>query len=272
MTIPTDWSVALVNLIRSGVQKIKKNQFLFEELVKRDFKKKYKRTILGMFWSILNPLLQLAVMAIVFTKFFGRGMDHYIIYLFSGNLFYSFFKDATSGGMHSLMQNAAIIKKINLPKYIFLLSKEVSSCINFGLTLVIYFLFILIDGVPLTWRILLIVYPILFLIIFNIGFGLILSALFVLFKDVQYLYDVFTLLLMYLSAIFYTIDAFSPTVQKLFYLNPVYSYISYVRKIVLYQTVPSLEHHLLCAFYAIAALIIGCLIYKKLNYKFLYYM
>lgn len=150
MTIPTDWSVALVNLIRSGVQKIKKNQFLFEELVKRDFKKKYKRTILGMFWSILNPLLQLAVMAIVFTKFFGRGMDHYIIYLFSGNLFYSFFKDATSGGMHSLMQNAAIIKKINLPKYIFLLSKEVSSCINFGLTLVIYFLFILIDGVPLT--------------------------------------------------------------------------------------------------------------------------
>ena len=260
------------NFIVLKFQKIKKYQFLFEELVKRDFKKKYKRTVLGMFWSVLNPLLQLLVMALVFTQFFGRNMEHYIIYLFSGNLFYSFFKESTTGGMHSLMQNAGIIKKINLPKYIFLLSKQVSSLINFGLTLIIYFLFILIDGVPLTWRLVLILYPILFILVFNVGIGLILSALFVLFKDIQYLYDVFTLLLMYLSAIFYTIDGFSQTVQRFFYLNPVYSYISYVRKIVLYQTVPSLGHHLLCAFYAIAALLIGCLIYKRLNYKFLYYM
>lgn len=252
--------------------KIKKHQFLFEELVKRDFKKKYKRTVLGMLWSILSPLLQLIVMSIVFTKFFGRGMEHYTIYLFSGNLLYSFFKDATNNGMHSLMQNANIIKKINLPKYIFLLSKEVSSLINFGLTLIIYFLFVAIDGVPFTWKFILLLYPVLFMMIFNIGFGFILSALFVLFKDIQYLYDVFTLMLMYLSAIFYTTDVFSPAVQKLFYCNPVYSYISYFRLIVLEQTVPPLWHHLLCAVYALLALGLGCLIYKKLNYKFLYYM
>lgn len=260
------------NIIKTQVLKMKKYQFLFEELVKRDFKKKYKRTVLGMLWSILNPLLQLLVMSIVFTKFFGRGMEHYTIYLFSGNLFYSFFKESTSGGMHSLMQNANIIKKINLPKYLFLLSKQVSSCINFGLTLIIYFLFVIIDGVPITWRFILLLYPILCLILFNIGIGLILSALFVLFKDIQYLYDVFTMLLMYLSAIFYSVDVYSPTVQQLFYLNPIYSYISYVRQIVLDQTVPLWQHHLLCLFYACAALVIGCLIYKKMNYKFMYYM
>ena len=109
-------------MFKELILRIKKHQFLFEELVKRDFKKKYKRTILGMLWSILSPLLQLIVMSIVFTKFFGRGMEHYTIYLFTGNLLFSFFKESTVNGMHSLMQNAGIIKKINLPKYIFLLS------------------------------------------------------------------------------------------------------------------------------------------------------
>lgn len=262
----------MAEFVRAQIGKLKRSRFLFEELVARDFKKKYKRTVLGMLWSVLNPLLQLFVMALVFTKFFGRGMDHYIIYLFSGNIFYSFYRESTTGGMHSLMQNAGIIQKINLPKYIFLLSKEVSSLINFGLTLIVFFLFVIIDRVPLHPRMLLIVYPILLLVLFNIGVGLILSALFVMFKDIQYLYDVFTLLLMYLSAIFYRVDIYSPTAQKLFYLNPIYAFISYVRKIVLYQAVPSLQHHLLLVFYATVAVIIGCVIYKKWNYKFLYYM
>ncbi len=258
--------------ISETFKRIKRYQFLFEELVKRDFKKKYKRTVLGMFWSILSPLLQLFVMAIVFTQFFGRDMEHYIIYLFSGNLVYTFFKDSTKGGMYSLMQNAAIIKKINLPKYMFLLSKEVSSCINFGLTLIVYFLFVAIDGVPLTWKFILLLYPIVFLLLFNIGVGFILSALFVMFKDIEYLYDIFTLLLMYLSAIFYTVDSFSENIQKLFYVNPVYAYISYFREVVLSGTVPSLGLHLLCAFYAVLMLVVGGIFYKKLNYKFLYYM
>lgn len=259
-------------MFKEAVSRLKKHQFLFEELVKRDFKKKYKRTVLGMLWSVLSPLFQLLVMSIVFTKLFGRGMEHYTIYLFSGNLLFAFFKESTTSGMHSLMQNANIIKKINLPKYIFLLSKEVSSCINFGLTLIIYFLFVVIDGVPITWRFVMLLYPIMFMLLFNIGFGFILSALFVLFKDIQYLYDVFTLMLMYLSAIFYTTDVFSPAMQKLFYCNPVYCYITYFREIVLHQNVPSAALHLLCAAYAFIVLGIGCLIYKKLNYKFVYYM
>ena len=103
--------------MKALILRLKKHQFLFEELVKRDFKKKYKRTVLGMLWSVLSPLLQLLVMSVVFTKFFGRNMEHYTIYLFTGNLLFSFFKESTVNGMHSLMQNAGIIKKINLPKY-----------------------------------------------------------------------------------------------------------------------------------------------------------
>ena len=84
------------------IEKLKKHQFLFEELVKRDFKKKYKRTVLGMAWSVLSPLLTLLVMSLVFTQFFGRNMAHYTTYLFCGNLVFSYFNEATSQGMMSL--------------------------------------------------------------------------------------------------------------------------------------------------------------------------
>ena len=128
-------------MIRSIFEKLKRHQFLFEELVKRDFKSKYKRTTLGIAWSMLSPLLQLAVMALVFTSFFGRTTPHYVIYIFSGNLVFSYFSEATNQGMTALEQNAHIFSKVNVPKYIFLLSKNVASLINFGLTLIIYFIF-----------------------------------------------------------------------------------------------------------------------------------
>ncbi len=254
------------------ITKLKKNQFLFEELVKRDFKQKYKRTVLGMAWSILSPLLNLLVMRIVFTNFFGRDMEHYTTYLFAGNLIFSFYREATTGGMNALMGNASIFTKINVPKYIFLLTKNVSAVINFGLTLLVFFLFAAIDGVAFGWHFFSIAYPIACLVLFNIGIGLILSALFVFFRDVSYLYDVFTMLLMYMSAIFYTVDSYSPMMQRLFLCNPVYCVIKYVRVVVLEGSIPSLAFHLLLAFYAGAALAVGGLIYKKKNHQFLYYV
>ena len=171
-------------------------------MVKRDFKKKYKRTILGMLWSLISPLLTLLVMAVIFTRFFGRTTPHYIVYLFTGNMVFSYFRDATNSGMSSLVTNSSIFTKVNVPKYLFLLSKNVSSLINFGLTLVIFFIFVAADGIPFSWRFIILVYPIVCLVLFNIGIGFILSAFYVFYKDVQYLYDIFTLLLMYLSAIF----------------------------------------------------------------------
>lgn len=259
-------------LLKKTVLKIKQNRFLFEELVKRDFKKKYKRTVLGMFWSVLGPLMTLGVMALVFTQFFGRTMEHYIIYMFCGNLIYGYFKESTNGGMTALQTNSGIFSKINVPKYMFLLSKNVSVLINFGINLCVLFIFCLFDKVQFTWKFIMLIYPILCLVAFNLGMGLILSALYIMFKDMKYLYDIFTLLLMYLSAIFYSIDAYSLHKQYLFYLNPIYVYIRYFRKIILEQTIPKWTFHLLAAGYAVAALLIGAVIYKKKNYKFLYYI
>ena len=174
--------------------------------------------------------------------------------------------------MSALMANASIFTKVNVPKFMFLLSKNVSSLINFGLTLCVFFLFVLFDGIPITARFFALLYPIVCLIVFNIGVGLILSALFVFFRDITYLYDVFTMLLMYMSAIFYKVDTFSPTMQRIFLCNPVYCYIKYFRVVVLEGNIPSLPFHLLCAFYAAAAAAVGGLIYKKYNHSFLYYV
>ena len=252
--------------------RLKQHRFLFEKLVKRDFKKKYKRTILGMAWSILSPLLMLLVMRLVFTQFFGRNMEHYTTYLFCGNLIFSYFSESTSQGMTSLMGNAAIFTKVNVPKYLFLLSKNVQTLINFGLTMIVFFVFCILDHITFTWKLIFLLYPITLLVLFNIGVGLILSALFVFFRDIQYLWSVFTQLLMYMSAIFYTIDQYSYTVQCLFLLNPVYLFIRYFRKIVIEATIPTIWFHLLMALWVAVVLGLGCWMYKKYNTRFLYYV
>ena len=254
------------------LQKARQYRFLFEELVKRDFKKKYKGTILGMAWSILSPLLSLLVMRVVFGQFFGREMEHYTIYLFCGNLLFSYFNDATSQGMTCLRDNADIFTKINIPKFMFLLAKNAQTLINFGLTLLVFFLFCILDGITFTWKFLLLPLPIICLLLFNMGIGLILSALYVFFRDMQYLWSVFTQLLMYMSAIFYTTDSFGPVLKAVFHLNPVYVFITYVRQIVIFGTIPAVWFHCLMLFYAAAALGVGGWMYKKYNHQFLYYV
>ena len=254
------------------VQRFVKYKFLFEELVKRDFKKKYKRTVLGMAWSVLSPLLTLLVMRLVFTNFFGRNAMHYTIYLFCGNLIYSYFNESTTQGMTSLMSNAGIFTKVNVPKYMFLLSKNVQTLINFGLTLCVFFIFCALDKITFTWKFVLLLYPIATLVLFNIGVGMILSALYVFFRDIQYLWQIFTLLLMYMSAIFYYIDSYSLTVRYLFLLNPVYLHIRYFRKIVIDSVIPTPEFHLLMLFDVVVVLLFGRWMYKKYNTEFLYYL
>lgn len=254
------------------LEKIKRYQFLFSELVKRDFTKKYKRTMLGMAWSILSPLMTLLIMWIVFSNFFGNNMEHYVIYLFAGQLVFGYFTDSTNLSMNALVNNAGIFTKVNVSKYLFLLSQNVSSLINFGLTLLLFFGFAALDGVTFTWKFLCLLYPIACLVTFNIGMGMILSALYVFFRDMQYLWGVITQLLMWMSAIFYTIEGFSYKVQMMFLANPIYLYIRYFRKIVLDGVIPSPGFHLLAAAYALAALAIGTFVYRKYNHEFLYYV
>ena len=231
------------------INKIKQYQFMFSELVKRDFNKRYKRSVLGILWSMIAPLFQLLVMSFVFDRVFGDTMEHYTIYMFAGQLMFNYFREATDNGMQSITSNAGIITKVNAPKYLFLISKIMAASINF------------------------IIFPIVCLFVLIVGTGLILSAMFVFFKDVQYLYDIFTLALMYFTAIFYDVKIFEGSiVAKLIYLNPVFVYINYLREIVLHNTIPSFTYHLYCIFYALFILRIGMWMYKKYNYMFLYYI
>ena len=254
------------------ISKMKRYRFMFSELVKRDFKTKYKGSVLGILWSIISPLMMLLVMDVLFSNFFGAKIDHYIIYLFCGNIMFSYFNDATNYGMMALYRNADIFSKINVPKYLFLLSKNVQSLINFGLTLVVFFIFCAIDGVPFTWRFFMLIYPIMCMTLVNIGVGLILSAIHMFFKDIAHLWPIFTTLLMYASAIFYDVSTFPETIQKLLYLNPVYQNIVYFRDVVLYQFIPSFGYHMFILGTAVILVVIGALIYHKFNWKFLYYV
>lgn len=250
----------------------KKYWFMFSELVKRDFISRYKKTFLGVLWSVLNPICEFLVMKLIFQNFFGRNTPHYTTYLFTGIMIMSLYTGATTSGMSSLTSNAGIITSLNTPKILFLLSSNVANLINFAMTFIIYIIFMLTDGLAVRPSFLLLIYPIVCLVIFNIGVGMILSALYVIFKDVQYIYGIFLRLLTYVSAIFYYVENFDESIQKLFLLNPVYDYITYVRSIVIYNEVPSLSMHLICAGYALGALLIGSLIYKFNSQKFVIHM
>ena len=254
------------------IHQLRSNQFLFTELIKREYKKKYKGTVLGMIWSLLLPLLTLLVMRVIFGGFFGTNVDNYTTYLFCGNLVFSYFNESCSQGMLSLRNNADIFTKIKVPKYLFLLAKNVQTLINFAMTLAVFLLLCGLDGITFTWKFVLLLYPIVCLLLLNVGVGLILSALFVFFRDMQYLWTVFVQLLMYVSAIFYTTDGFSLTMQTLLHGNPVYLCITYFRQIVLYDTIPAWWFHLLMLAFSIFSIAIGAFIYKKYNHKFLYYL
>lgn len=252
------------------MNKIIDNKFLFKELVKRDFKKKYKGTILGVLWSVLYPLFDLLILVLIFTKLLGRNTPHYPIYVFCGIIVLTFFREATKESLSSLRANRNIITKVKMPNYLLILSKNVSALFNFFITLCIFFIICIIDGISFKMMFLLLVFPIICITIFNIGVGLILSICYVFFKDASYLYDLLLVILNYLSATFYSISSFSPFVQKLYLLNPLFCYIQYFRLIVIYNEVPNLLLHILCLVYALLYLSIGIIVYKKNRKKIVY--
>ena len=225
-----------------------------------------------MFWSLLSPLLQLLIMRLVFTSIFADKRLYYSTYLFSGLIIFNYYAEATKGSISALSMNRSIILKIRTPKYLFLLSRNVSALINFLIIIPIYLLFAALDGIPFHLNFFTLLYPVILLPAFCIGMGLILSAMQVFFNDTLYLYNIFILLLRYLSAVFYYIDNKSETIQRIFLLNPVYTFIKYFRLIVIENQIPSFAFHMLLLFYTLAALVIGGIVYKKNNRKFAFHL
>lgn len=259
-------------MLKKYIEYIDRNRFLFEELVKRDFKKKYKRTVLGLLWSVLSPLVMLSVMSFVFSQFFGRNIEYYVLYILAGQIVFAYFAESTNTGMVALLNNANIFSKINLPKYLFVFSRNITALINFCLILALFFCFVFAYGIKPNIIMFLSLYPIICLIIFNYGISLILSALYIFYRDMQYLYSLLLQVIMYGSAIFYNIDILSSNYQVAFYLNPLYIYITFIREVVIYNRTPDVLFFQLSALYAIISFMAGMYMYKKNNYKFIYYI
>ncbi len=213
-----------------------KYRFLLVELVKKDIKIKYRRSVLGIFWSFMEPLLFMIVLTIIFSTIFKNSIENYPVYLLTGRLVFTFFSSGTTAAMHSIYGNASTIKKLYVPKYIFTLGIALSNMVTFLLSLIILVAVMLVTGAPFTPFILTFLVPMLLMFVFTVGVGLILASVTVFFRDIEHLYGVFTTLLLYGSAIFFPPEIIPQPFQILLYFNPVFVYIDMFRDAFLYAT------------------------------------
>lgn len=237
-------------------------KFLLKELIKRDLTSKYKDSVLGIAWSFLNPLLIMIVFTAIFSMLFGRQIENYPVYFLSGRIIYDFFKAGTAGAMTSIKGNASILQKIYVPKIMFSISKVCYEFINFLITLIILFGVMLVTGAQFHLTAVFAVIPIFFLIILIFGVGLILAVGNTYFTDIGYLYSVFTLILMYASALFYPIEIVPATVQRIFTLNPIYCALTCFRETVVFGVMPNTGSLMYLAVFSLATLGIGLLLFN----------
>ncbi len=251
-------------------------RYLLANLVGRDIKVKYRRSVLGVAWSVLNPLLMMIIMSAVFSYLFRFEIQYFPVYLLCGQVTFSFFNEATTSAMDSLLMNAPLIKKVYIPKYIFPIEKVLFSAVNtlFSLiplvAVVIFFHFW--KGLPITPWILLTPIPFLILALFNIGVGMLLSALVVFFRDIKHFYSVITLALTYLTPIFYPESMLPQWMKIIVRCNPVYWFVAMVRQLVLYGAAPTGWEWIMTCGWAIVALIIGFAAFKRLQDRFILYI
>lgn len=259
----------MVNPIKKAVAAYKKYGFLLSQLVSRDFRTKYKRSVLGVFWSMLNPLLTMCVQYIVFSELFRWDIDNFAVYLLTGTVMFNFFTEATGQALVSITGNAALITKVYVPMYVFPVSKVLSSCINLAFSTVALYVILLIQRVPLNIHHLLLPYGYACLIAFTIGIGMILASMMVYFRDTQFLYGIITVLWMYLTPLFYPIDIVPARFLFIIKCNPMFHFIRYVRNLILDNSMPTLRAHLVCLLYAAGSMIIGWFVFKKAKRNFI---
>lgn len=246
-----------------------KFQPLLEELVSRDVKIKYRRSVLGVFWTLLNPLLMMIVLSVVFSNLFKFDIDNFPLYLLSGQVIFNFFNDATTNAMSAIVGNAALIKKVYVPKYMFVLSRVFSSFINLLASCTALFLVMIATRAELHWTLLLAVVPITLLVLLSLGIGLFLSAITVKFRDVMHLYSVLMTVLMYLSPVIYPMSILPEWLHGLVMLNPLTNIIIMFREVVLYNTVFSAESLILTIVETIIFMVIGIYVFRKKQDEFI---
>ncbi len=258
-----------------------KYRFLLKEIVRKNIKLQYRNSVLGMFWTFLQPLLTTLVLVAVFGGIFGadrKGIINYPIYLLCGRLIYEFFTQSTKRAMRSIRNSASVIKKVYVPKYIYPISNVISNFITFAISLsvlacfIIYFYFFSDKPPVINSYIFLAPVPIIILLILCVGVGLILSTLEVFFRDVEYLYEVFCMLLFYITPIFYSVDQLNIS-NKIFKMalmaNPLYSIIEMFRDCVLNGVMINPNHLMYSLGFSLVTLFIGFAVFYKKQDKFI---
>lgn len=236
---------------------------LLGELMARDIKIKYRRSVLGVLWTLLNPLLMMVVLSVVYSNLFKFDIENFSLYLLSGQVMFNFYSDATTSSMNAILGSASLIKKIYVPKYLFVLSRVCSSVINFLAAFLAMILVMLALRVELHYTVFLSFVPVVLLVIFSLGIGLILSAITVKFRDVMHLYSVFVTVIMYLTPVIYPMSILPDWVKIIVKANPLTNYLTMFRDVMLNNMIFSAGDLLIGIVEAIVALVLGLYIFYK---------
>jgi ABC-2 type transport system permease protein len=241
-------------------------------LIIRDIKVKYRRSVLGILWSVLNPLLSMIVISAVFSKIFRFNVEHFNVYYLTGSIMFGFMTEATTASMTSVLGAAPLIKKVYIPKFIFPLQKTTFGLVNLGFSMIAVLIVLIFSGIGFSFTMPLFIFPIICCYLFSLGLSFALSALTVYFRDIQHLYSVIITIWLYLTPIIYPFEAIPEKLQVFIKFNPMYYYVTYFRDALMYKTVPSLEFHVISIVSALLVFVIGALIFKKAQKNFILYM
>ena len=249
-----------------------KNLYNYRELLKSNVKKeirgKYKGSFLGVLWSFVNPLLQVAVYAIVFPYIMRIQTDNYLIYLIIGIIPWTFFTTVINQGMITVRINAGIIKKVYFPREILPISVAVSGLINFLISCIIILLFCIFGGVGISWHLILLPFIAIIQFVLTLGIVFALSAINVYIKDTEYLIAFVLNMLFYATPILYESTLFPESIRFILYLNPMTQVVEAYRNIFLYHQLPDLGGFIYLVIISFILLGVGILIFRKLEKGF----
>jgi len=255
--------------LKSQLITFNRYKYYLKLLVKRDFVNKYRKSILGVLWSFLNPLLTMIVMSFVFSHLFRNDIENFPVWVFSGQLIFNFFQESTTLAMTSVIASEGVIKKVYVPKYIFPLSRVISSLINVFFTFVSFMLVFTVTGSQFYWTMLLIPIPLLYVFVFSLGVAMFLSSMAVFFRDLTYLYGVLTLMLFFLTPIMYHPSIIPAHFQGLYGLNPMFQFLQYFRSVAMDGVVPDLWTNMVCIGLALTSLCVGTYVFMKQQDKYI---
>lgn len=246
--------------------------YLMKQLVQRDFKTKYKRSVLGMCWSFLNPLLTMLVQYVVFSTLFKSDIPNFALYLLTGIVCFNFFTESTTMALQSIVGNASLITKVYVPKYIYPVSRVLSLSINLVLSLIPLAVVMIFTGTAFRPAILLLPFGLGCLLIFSLAMGFLLSTAMVFFRDTQFLWGVVSMMWNYLTPIFYPESIIPSGLMPLYKCNPMYHIVRFIRTILISGVSPEPKAYLYCLLVTLLPLAIGILVFKKNQDKFILHL